>query len=258
MKPMILTDILYVKEDALSKGHPYIPAACRRCHSLAIITEGRMRYTVNNCSLLLSCGDILFIRAGSMDRAETATESPVRYITVDFCSLEAEEDMNTFYRREDKNLLPLFVRLLSVFQRHGENRLMEGLEILYSILNTLRQSDEHTLDQKDLYLRISKAVEAVRDRMNDPSLTVKDMAEVCGVSTVTLNRCFREVYRMTASDYLLDRRMQLAKTLLLNSVNSVGDVAKEAGYGDIYAFSHAFARCFGVSPSAWRIHPDQP
>lgn len=61
---------------------------------------------------------------------------------------------------------------------------------------------------------------------------------------------------MTASDYLLSRRMRLAKTLLQNSVNSVGDVAKDVGYGDIYAFSHAFIRCFGVSPSVWRIHPE--
>ena len=257
MKPMILSDILYVKEDALFQGHPYIPAVCRRCHSLAIITSGRMRYTVNNISILLSRGDILFIRAGSMDKAETATDAPVRYITVDFCSLEPEEEMSTYYRCEDANLFPLFLRLLSVFQRHGENRLMESLEVLYKILNTLRQNDTHTLEQKNHYLRISKAVETVRDRMNDPALTVKELADVCGVSTVTLNRCFKEVYQMTASEYLLSRRMRLAKTLLLNSVNSVGDIAKDVGYGDIYAFSHAFIRCVGVSPSVWRIHPDQ-
>lgn len=254
---MILTDIIYVKEDTLSKGHPYIPTVCRQYHSLAIITAGKLRYTINNLSIQLSRGDILFIRAGSMDVSESDTDSPVRYITIDFCSLEPEEEMKNLYRCDSEDLLPLFVKILTIFQKHGENQLMETLEILYQILNSLRKTDSLIMEQHYFPLRISKAIQQIQHRIEDPTLTVQDLADVCDVSTVTLNHFFKKVYQMSASNYLLDKRMKLAKTLLLNSSNSIGNIAKRVGYGDIYAFSHAFSRCFGVAPSVWRNLPDQ-
>jgi len=258
MKAMILTNILYVKEDFLTKGYPYIPNVPRYCHSVAIITSGKMRYTINNHSIELSTGDVLFIRAGSLDCAETATDMPVHYIAVDFSSLEPEEEMKNLYCRDDSDLLSNFVKLLIIFQKHGENRLMECIEILYKVLNKLRQTDALVMEEKNCYLRISKAVEMVQYRIYDTTLTVLKMADACKISTVTLNHYFKKVYQMTASDYLLSRRMRLAKTLLLNPVNSIGDVAKNVGYGDIYAFSHAFSRHFGVSPSMWRNSPFVP
>ena len=252
MKPMILTDIIYVKEDSLSNGHPYIPAVRRPCHSLAVITSGRMRYTVDNRSILLSSGDVLFIREGSMDIAETASDSPVHFITVDFCSLAPEEEMTNLYHCDNKDLFPLFVKLLTVFREYGENGLMEEFEILYRILNSLRKTDSQSMEQDAFYLRISEAVQMIQDRIGDPSLTVRELADACEVSSVTLNRYFRKVYGMPVSAFLSSQRMKLAKMLLLNSSNSVADVAKKVGYGDIYAFSHAFIRCFGVAPSVWR------
>ena len=255
---MILTNILYVKEDSLVKGHPYIPAVPRRCNSLALITSGKMRYTVNHESIEISSGEILFIRAGSMDCAETADDFPVRYITMDFCTLEQENEMQNLYRCGVTDLFPYFLKILSVFQMQGADWLMESIGILYQILKILRRTDMRGAEQENHHLHISKAIEQIQQRISDPALNVRELANVCKVSTVTLNHFFKQVYRMTASEYLLSRRMLLAKTLLLNLANTVGEVAKSTGYSDIYAFSHAFFRCFGVSPSTWRKHPNQP
>lgn len=258
MKPVILTDIFYVKEDFLTKGHPYIPAVARQYHALAILTSGRMRYTVNGRSAELSAGDILFIHAGNIDCAETATDTPVHYITVDFQSMDHQADMAQIYRSVSAELLPLFLRILAVFHAHRENWLMKSLSLLYHILNILRESDTTSKEIPEDHLRISKAVELIGYRLSDPALTVTDMANACGISTVTLNRAFRAVYHTTASTYLLRRRMDLAKALLLNSVNTIGEVAASVGYSDIYAFTHAFTRTFSVCPRAWRVHPDLP
>ena len=45
--------------------------------------------------------------------------------------------------------------------------------------------------------------------------------------------------------------MQLARRAL-RSERSIGEVASEVGYGSEAAFSRAFKREVGASPSAWR------
>jgi AraC-like DNA-binding protein len=47
-------------------------------------------------------------------------------------------------------------------------------------------------------------------------------------------------------------RMKEAVHLLLNAGLSVGDVADQCGFGDIYSFTRVFTRVMGNSPSAFR------
>jgi AraC-like DNA-binding protein len=46
--------------------------------------------------------------------------------------------------------------------------------------------------------------------------------------------------------------MSLAADLLRDTEETVAAVAREAGYADAFAFSVAFKRARGVSPTAWR------
>jgi AraC-like DNA-binding protein len=52
--------------------------------------------------------------------------------------------------------------------------------------------------------------------------------------------------------YLTAWRLTLAADRLRDTDDSIGAVAREVGYGDAFAFSVAFKRARGVSPSAWR------
>ena len=51
--------------------------------------------------------------------------------------------------------------------------------------------------------------------------------------------------------YLAHWRMQIAAGLLAGNAN-IATVAAETGYGSEAAFSRAFKKMVGVSPSAWR------
>jgi AraC-like DNA-binding protein len=46
--------------------------------------------------------------------------------------------------------------------------------------------------------------------------------------------------------------MTLAADLLHDTDRTIATVAREVGYHDAFAFSVAFKRASGVSPSAWR------
>ena len=62
---------------------------------------------------------------------------------------------------------------------------------------------------------------------------------------------FVDLVGIPPMQYLAKWRMQIASELLIGGAN-VATVAAEIGYASEAAFSRAFKKTVGVSPSAWR------
>lgn len=251
-KPIIVTGVVCAHEDRLTQGHPYIPTAPRIYQSLALITSGSMKYTVGKQTTVLSAGEVLFVRPGNIDIAQTASDDPVVYYVVDFSTVSDDFDTATHFL-QCAHLAPVFRLLTDTFIAKSIGWQMKCLEMLYRILNELR--DLSGSSDFFLYRQIAPAIDLINGRLSDPDLTVSALSYACKISTTGLNRAFRKLFGMPVSQYLLSRRMETAKNLLINASNSVGDIAEKVGYRDIYTFSHAFSRFFGVSPTAWRKQP---
>ncbi|MBP2473485.1 AraC-like DNA-binding protein [Crossiella equi] len=82
--------------------------------------------------------------------------------------------------------------------------------------------------------------------------TVAALAEESGVSRAALARRFSSEVGVPPLAYLTEWRMALAADLLHNPDETIGRVAKRVGYSDGFAFSSAFKRVRGVSPSEHR------
>ncbi|WP_196483338.1 AraC family transcriptional regulator [Burkholderia multivorans] len=82
---------------------------------------------------------------------------------------------------------------------------------------------------------------------SNPSL--QTLADVAGISEFHLLREFKKAVGFAPHAYLVQRRVELAKHLLLKG-GSLRRVAIEVGYYDQGHFSREFSRFFGVPPSA--------
>jgi AraC-like DNA-binding protein len=82
--------------------------------------------------------------------------------------------------------------------------------------------------------------------------TVSALAREAAVSRSVLDARFREVLGRSPIRYLTEWRMHLAEDLLATTDLGVGVVARRVGYDAEEAFSRAFKRAHGESPSAWR------
>ncbi|MFL1379366.1 MULTISPECIES: AraC family transcriptional regulator [unclassified Nocardiopsis] len=98
---------------------------------------------------------------------------------------------------------------------------------------------------------VGAALRAVHNRP-DTAWTVAELARVCGVSRATLARDFTALVGVPPMAYLAEWRMTLAADLLRNTQETVGAIARRVGYADAFAFSAAFKRVRGVSPSEHR------
>nr|CEL13722.1 Transcriptional regulator, AraC family [Kibdelosporangium sp. MJ126-NF4] len=82
--------------------------------------------------------------------------------------------------------------------------------------------------------------------------TADSLASVANVSRSAFARRFTELVGEPPLAYLTDWRMTLAADLLRRESAPVAAVASRVGYADGFAFSSAFKRVRGVSPSAYR------
>ncbi|GLX05840.1 AraC family transcriptional regulator [Microbispora sp. NBRC 16548] len=82
--------------------------------------------------------------------------------------------------------------------------------------------------------------------------TVAELAAGVGMSRAAFAARFRSMVGEPPLTYLTGWRMTLGADLLGDTDATVAAVAREVGYEDAFAFSVAFKRAHGVSPSAWR------
>lgn len=81
--------------------------------------------------------------------------------------------------------------------------------------------------------------------------TLADLARLCGVSRSGLTGRFRSIVGMAPIGYLQLWRMAVAKDALRGGHKSIGEIGLAIGFQSPSAFSTAFTRFTGISPSAF-------
>jgi transcriptional regulator GlxA family with amidase domain len=102
---------------------------------------------------------------------------------------------------------------------------------------------------------LKRAIEFIEQNLTR-RLVLSEVARHVGVSTRTLQSLHKEHYGKSASEFIRERRMQRAKTLLAQGRTSISEVANLIGYSSPANFSRDFRRRFGRAPSTARHETD--
>jgi AraC-like DNA-binding protein/quercetin dioxygenase-like cupin family protein len=87
---------------------------------------------------------------------------------------------------------------------------------------------------------------------NLPGVTVAAACGAAGLSERSLRRQFGAATGMTWRQYVLQSRLMRAMALLTEPGRTVIDVATEVGFDSVSAFTRAFVRLTGETPTAYR------
>jgi AraC-like DNA-binding protein len=82
--------------------------------------------------------------------------------------------------------------------------------------------------------------------------TVADLAIEASVSRSSLDDRFRNILGLSPIRYLNEWRMRIAQDLVATTEATIAAIARRVGYDSEEAFSRAFKRAHGQSPSLWR------
>jgi AraC family transcriptional regulator len=98
---------------------------------------------------------------------------------------------------------------------------------------------------------LASALDIIEENLRAP-LRLEDLARACYSSPSGLQKLFRYVFRYTVSEYTSKRRLTRASAELAGSDRSILAIALDYQYNSAEAFSRAFKRFWGISPSIFR------
>jgi AraC-like DNA-binding protein len=83
-------------------------------------------------------------------------------------------------------------------------------------------------------------------------ITVKDLAAIAGLSSFHFSRAFRRSTGTTPRRFVRDRRLELAKALLISGTLPLVEIALSCSFSSQASFTRAFSNALGTSPGKYR------
>ena len=90
------------------------------------------------------------------------------------------------------------------------------------------------------------------DNNINKKFNVQELSKACATNPSTLNFRFRRVLNQSVWEFVVSKRVERAKKLLLTTTYKIGDVAERCGFENAYYFSTAFKKQEGLSPKEFR------
>lgn len=86
---------------------------------------------------------------------------------------------------------------------------------------------------------------------NQP-ISLTDVAQAAGYSPAYLTHLVQTHTGRTVKRWIIERRMAQARSLLINTAQTVNQIAEAVGYTDVSYFVRQFRQCHNASPQVWR------
>lgn len=122
------------------------------------------------------------------------------------------------------------------------------LSDISSAIFELLQGNESNLSRRLL----TRVVDYIDAHLGD-DLTLTQLAQVGGFNASYLSRLFKQQMGIGPSEYILRKRVDLAKQLLTDTNERIQDIASKTGYLSAHSFTRAFRSEVGISPTEWRV-----
>ena len=88
-------------------------------------------------------------------------------------------------------------------------------------------------------------------------ISVSSIAKAFYLSETHVIRIFRDKYAETPKQYILRKKIEAAKKMLLETTLQIKEIAMMFHFADSYHFSHTFKRYTKYSPEKFRMHEHQ-
>ncbi|THD60585.1 AraC family transcriptional regulator [Phenylobacterium sp.] len=86
----------------------------------------------------------------------------------------------------------------------------------------------------------------------EATISLQVLADECGLSVSHFSRAFTRSTGLAPHRWMMQRRVQVAKEMLLKDATPLADIALACGFADQSHFTRTFATATGLTPGRWR------
>lgn len=116
----------------------------------------------------------------------------------------------------------------------------------YDKIKAAKTSTKH-----EIYRRVRQSIDYINDNITK-QFHIKDVALNCGLSEFHFFRSFKSVYGITPQTYIMSRKLDYSKKLLINDGLTIQKAAETLGFTDSSHFSKSFKTFVGQSPNNYK------
>lgn len=126
------------------------------------------------------------------------------------------------------------------------------LYVITQLCNSVdvRGTAKHPQINCHAYTEILKAMEFIHHNLAK-KMELKDLCEICHMSSSALVRNFKTVSKFTPAQYITHCRLEKAASLIVSGHLSLTDIAQECGFYDSAHFNKLFTKAYGVTPKSY-------
>ena len=249
MSDIIIKDIYDIHRYEV-KFRNWSSASPRRHHYLAYEKEGCVIHTLRDGRKLSAAPDtVLFLNVNDYYDAH-ATEFGYSVVA----ELELENAPESFLAdfSKDSAMSNLFTTMLNCRNANLASNRYRALGVIYEIFGLIKRREETEYMTSSTEGKLYATRLYIHEHYPDPTLNMEKLSIISGLSIRHLNVLFNKKYGSSCWQYVIDTRIEAASRLLHASGYSIGMVAEQCGFRDMYYFSRLFKKHMGVSPKAYR------
>ena len=133
-----------------------------------------------------------------------------------------------------------------------ENKFINKKENIKNRIETiLLYCVEADSDKKQKLSGFMEAIGYIDNNFRE-SISLEAAAKIAGLSRGAFSATFHKEMGVTFQEYLINKRIKWASTLLINTDLNITQIAFDSGFKSHSHFSHSFKANKGVSPAAYR------
>ena len=128
-------------------------------------------------------------------------------------------------------------------------------ELLSIVAENFLKQQQATLKQQTFSQQEKKALEAVRQAIEQNILNPPEMSQLCKISAMgrtKLRESFKAMYGVPIGTYIRQAKMRYALLLMSKPNLTIGNIAEHLGYANASKFAAAFRKAYGKSPEEYR------
>ncbi|MFB9276740.1 helix-turn-helix domain-containing protein [Cohnella cellulosilytica] len=254
--------VVYLWEDirieSCAPGSATPGQTCER-HVLIAVREGTGLLDAGGKEYALEFGKCFVVHPGSELRLLNSSDDyPLSVYVLSFFPLDLDGSGHTAGPKLGEGAWKIvpFARMLelirTLYEKKEEKEGAEpyGLHLLFQEIVYLVLQSGAKEPSDDSLRAVRRTIEFIEDSYS-LDLTLAQLAEMADMSERHYSRLFQKLTGRSPIEYLIERRLNRAKQLLLTSGDSIQEIAASTGFRDPFHFSRSFKRHTSVSPRVY-------
>ena len=154
--------------------------------------------------------------------------------------------------RNNENLFKVFKGAEKEWRTQSEFMQVAARRAVYDIIFQIHNEYQKSYLPDSHFKMIAPAIEKITSEFSNNSVSVADLAKLCGISEAYFRRIFTVKFGVSPKEYIISKRIGYAGQLLEIGDLTVSEVAELCGYTEISHFSREFTRRVGIPPSEYK------